>query len=151
MIPDQLLCWCVMAQESAKYAFPGGFIKRILQLFQVNSMTNLSLIPFPQRWFLVNALKLFFQAKLSTFRSLEVHSKRRYKICICSFLLGELEVFRNNKCRVIFAILENFRCNNTRFTKMRLSLFPLTVIFLNLNILGFLFYENQPNRQRQMV
>ena len=28
---------------------------------------------------------------------LEMHSKRRYKICICSVILGELEAFRNYK------------------------------------------------------
>ena len=28
-------------------------------------------------------------------RSLEMHSKRRYKICICSVILAELESFRN--------------------------------------------------------
>ena len=26
-----------------------------------------------------------------------MHSKRRYKICICSVILGELEAFRNYK------------------------------------------------------
>ena len=26
-----------------------------------------------------------------------MHSKRRYKICICSVILGELESFRNHK------------------------------------------------------
>ena len=31
------------------------------------------------------------------FRSLEMNSKWRYKICICSVILGELESFRNNK------------------------------------------------------
>ena len=29
------------------------------------------------------------------FRSLEMHSKRRYKICICSVILGELDSLRN--------------------------------------------------------
>ena len=33
----------------------------------------------------------------SIFRPLEMHSKRRYKICICSVILGELESFRNYK------------------------------------------------------
>ena len=26
-----------------------------------------------------------------------MHSKRRYEICVCSVILGELEYFRNNK------------------------------------------------------
>ena len=33
----------------------------------------------------------------STFRSVETHSRRRYKICICSVILGELEAFHNFK------------------------------------------------------
>ena len=33
----------------------------------------------------------------STFRSVEMHSRRRYKICICSVILGELESFQNYK------------------------------------------------------
>ena len=33
----------------------------------------------------------------STFKSLEVHSKRGYKICICFVILEELEAFRNYK------------------------------------------------------
>ena len=41
---------------------------------------------------------LAVNATQSTFRSLEImYSKRRYKICICSVILGELESFRNNK------------------------------------------------------
>ena len=31
----------------------------------------------------------------SIFRPLETHSKWRYKICICSVKLGELQSFRN--------------------------------------------------------
>ena len=38
-----------------------------------------------------------FQAIQNTFRSLEMHSKQRCKICICSFILGQLEFFRNYK------------------------------------------------------
>ena len=38
-----------------------------------------------------------FKAIQSNFRSLEMHSKWRYKICICSVILGELEGFRNYK------------------------------------------------------
>ena len=32
----------------------------------------------------------------STFKSLEMHSTRRYKSCICSVVLGQLESFRNH-------------------------------------------------------
>ena len=33
----------------------------------------------------------------STFRSVEMHSKQRYKICIYSVILGELEASQNYK------------------------------------------------------
>ena len=37
------------------------------------------------------------------FRSTEMHCKRRFKICICSAILGELESFRNyQEFRIIF-------------------------------------------------
>ena len=51
-----------------------------------------------------------FQAIQSAFRYLEMHSKRRYKICICSVILGELESFRNYKgLSIIFPkILDEF-------------------------------------------
>ena len=38
-----------------------------------------------------------FYAIQSNFRSVEMHSKRRYKICICSVILGELESFPNHE------------------------------------------------------
>ena len=38
-----------------------------------------------------------FQAIQSTFRPLALHSKRRYKTCICSVILGKFESFRNCK------------------------------------------------------
>ena len=73
----------------------------------------------------------------STFRSLEMHSKRRYKICISSVVLGQLESFRNNKdFRIIFPkILDAI----LSFTKVRIFLIPLLIAFLNPKILGFLF------------
>ena len=40
---------------------------------------------------------IVFQAIQSTLRSLEIHSKGRYKICTCSVILGELESSRNYK------------------------------------------------------
>ena len=36
-------------------------------------------------------------ADYSTLKSLEMRSKRVYKICICSVIQGELEAFRNYK------------------------------------------------------
>ena len=50
--------------------------------------------------FLLNALKKLLRlSRLLQFRSLEMHSKRCYKICICSVILGQLiiESFRNDK------------------------------------------------------
>ena len=53
-----------------------------------------------------------------------MHSKRRYKICICSVILGELEAFGNYKrFSVIFPkILDAIE----RFTKVRFLLIPLS-------------------------
>ena len=39
-----------------------------------------------------------FLAIQSRCGSIEMHSKRRYKICICSIILGERESFRNYQC-----------------------------------------------------
>ena len=44
---------------------------------------------------LLNTLKTLFDAISSTFRYLEMYSKRRYKICICSVILRELDSFWN--------------------------------------------------------
>ena len=45
----------------------------------------------PNDVFLLNSLETLFSVRTqSTFRFLEMHSKRRYKICICSVILGEL-------------------------------------------------------------
>ena len=53
-----------------------------------------------------------------------MHPNQRYKICICSVILGEL------KCQ-LDAI--------QRFTKVKFFLIPLSITFLNPTILGFLF------------
>ena len=44
-----------------------------------------------QRRFPLKCIENTFQAIQSTFSSLEMHSKRCYKICICSFVLGRLD------------------------------------------------------------
>ena len=65
-----------------------------------------------------------------------MHSKQRFKICICS-VTGELESFRIYKgFRIIFpkillAILG--------IRKVRIFLIPLSMTVLNPKILGFLF------------
>ena len=48
----------------------------------------------PNNTFLLHTLTTTFKAIQSTFRSLEMHSKQRYKICICSdIVLGGTRVF----------------------------------------------------------
>ena len=63
----------------------------------------------PNDGFLLNTLKTLF-----TFRCLEMYSRQRYKICICSAILGELESFRSKLQGLVMSIQyfpENFRCN----------------------------------------
>ena len=48
-----------------------------------------------QRRFSVAYIENTFKAIQSTFRSLEMYSEGRYKICICSVILGQLQTFRN--------------------------------------------------------
>ena len=55
-----------------------------------------------------------FWAIQNSFIYLEMHSKRRYKICICSVILGERESFRNYK-RLSIIFSENFRWNLTYY------------------------------------
>ena len=50
-----------------------------------------------QRPFPPQCIDNTFWAIQSTFGCLEMHSKRRYKICICSVILGERESLRNCK------------------------------------------------------
>ena len=81
-----------------------------------------------------------FWAIQNSFIYLEMHSKRRYKICICSVILGERESFRNYKrLSIIFPkILDEI----WRITKLRHFLIPLAITFLNPKILGSFFsYE----------
>ena len=68
-----------------------------------------------------------------------MHSKRRYKICICSVILGELEPFRNYKgfSDIFPKILDAVE----RFTIVRIFLTPLSITFWNPKILGFFFLQ----------
>ena len=78
-----------------------------------------------------------FKICICTFRSLEIHYKRRYKICICSVVLGQLESFRNYKgLRTIFPKILDVILS---FTKVRIFLIPPSIACLNPKILGFLF------------
>ena len=67
----------------------------------------------PNDGFLPNTLRTLFRLS-RVFLDLywEMHSKRRYRIIICSVILGELKSFRNYKgYRIIFR--KKFRCNST--------------------------------------
>ena len=66
-----------------------------------------------------------------------MHSEVRYKICICSVILGELESFRNYKgFSIIFPkILDAIQ----RFTKVKIFLIPLSITFLNPKILASIY------------
>ena len=66
-----------------------------------------------------------------------MHSKRRYKICICSVIPGEPEAFRNYK--VFSVIFQKILDAMKRFTKVEMFLIPLSISFLNPKILGYLF------------
>ena len=101
-----------------------------------------------QRWFPPKCIENTFQAIQSTFRSLEMHSKRRYKICICSVVLGQLESFRNYKgFRIIFLKMLDAILS---FTKVRIFLIPLLIVFLNAKILVSFLYEKQSNLGTKM-
>ena len=63
-----------------------------------------------QRRFPPKCIENTFSLIQSTFRSLEMYSKRRYKSCICSVVLGQLESFRNHLGPQYY-FPENFRCN----------------------------------------
>ena len=58
---------------------------------------------FVKSWFIKSRLCSLHQghpttvSSQGTLRCLEMHSKQRYKICICSVILGELESFPNYK------------------------------------------------------
>ena len=92
----------------------------------------------PNDGFLLNTLKTLF-----TFRCLEMYSKQRYKICICSAILDELESFRSKLQGLVMIMSiqyfpENFRCNLN--TKVRHFPISLSIAFLGpKQILGFLF------------
>ena len=64
-----------------------------------------------------------FWAVQSTFRPLEMHSDRRYKISICSAIFRELESQFSTLQGFQHYFLENFRCN--------LKLIPLSPHFRN--------------------
>ena len=72
-----------------------------------------------------------------------MHSKRRYKICICLVMLGELETFRNLHGLQSY-LPENLRCNCTFYESENFSYSSLHQIFESENFILF-FYEKLPN------
>ena len=82
----------------------------------------------PDGGFLPNALKTLFQTIQSTLRPLQMHSKRRYKISICSVILGKLNTFFQN-CKGFSIIFAKILDAIQRVTKMKIFLIPLSVIF----------------------
>ena len=66
-------------------------------LFYALTSSFMKLYRGTQRPFPHQCIDNTFWAIQSTFRCLEMHSKRRYKICICLVILGERESLRNCK------------------------------------------------------
>ena len=83
-----------------------------------------------------------FQAIQSTFRSLEMHSKRRYKICICLVIQGNLTLIEITRASVIFFL--KFRCILKFKESKNFSDFSLYRIFESENFKGSLLYEKLP-------
>ena len=98
----------------------------------------------PNDGFLLNTLKILY-----TFRCLEMYSKQRYKICICSAILGELESFRSKLHGLVMSIQyfpENVRCNLKYYKSETFSDFSLHCIFGSGTDFRFPFpYEKWPN------
>jgi len=90
-----------------------------------------------QRWFPTKYIENTFKAIQSTLSYLEMHSKRSYKSCIFSVILGELEPFRNYQgLRVIFPKIVG---GIWRKTKVRHFLILSAITFLTVKILGSFF------------
>ena len=72
--------------------------------------------------------------------SIEMHYKRRYKICICSVILGELEFFSKFQGHEYY-FPENFRCNFPNYESETFSDFTLHYIFKSENFRFPFLYE----------
>ena len=95
----------------------------------------------PNDGFVLNTLKTLFRLSSVAFRCLEMNSKPRYKICVCSVIPGERESFRDYQVfSIIFPkILDAmWRIRKERF----LFLIHLSFTFFNPKILHFLFSSN---------
>ena len=88
--------------------------------------------------FLLNTLKTLFRLSRVLNRYLEMHSKWRYKICICLVILGQLKSLRNYKgFSIIFPLKFSTQLNVLR--KSESSSYSSLHQFLNPKMLGFLF------------
>ena len=84
----------------------------------------------PNDGFLQKVLETLFMLAEYFFQSLETHSKKRYKICICSVILGQLESFRNFKCfSIIFPKMLIHGCNLKLNERENFSISSLHHIF----------------------
>ena len=76
---------------------------------------------------------------------LEMHSKWRYRICICSVILGELESFRNYKgLSIIFPIILLHE-KSLQFDWLRTVVFQLNLKYLHVKITNLLLVVVQTN------
>ena len=85
------------------------------------------------------------------FRSLEMHSKRRYKICTCSVIREELvsESFRNYKAGFSIIFPKTLDAISP-ITKDRTFLIPLSITFLNRKNFRFPFFMKNSNLGSEM-
>ena len=68
-----------------------------------------------------------------------MYSKRCYKICICSVILGQLETVRSLGFQYFFA--ENFTCNLTFYESVNLSNSSQRRIFESEHFRFLFYYE----------
>ena len=83
--------WMDKLHEKTEMGGNCGFSKFIILLFASFAKKGLG---DTYDVFLLNTLITPFRALQSTFSSLGMHSKRRYRICICLVILGEVESFQ---------------------------------------------------------
>ena len=96
----------------------------------------------PNDGFLLNTLESFVRLSRVPLRSLEMHSKGRYKICTCSVILGELESSELQGLQYYFP--ENFRCSLTSYESQNFSDSSLHHIFVSENFRFPFCTKNSP-------
>ena len=122
------LLFCFVSNEVELASLPSPMIVywQIWLEFPLNCQGN---VQGHQRRFPPKCIEKSFKAIQSAFRSLEMRSKQRYKICICSVIRGELEAFRNYKPGLQCYFPDNFRCNWTFYESENFSYSSLHHIF----------------------